>query len=777
MDFILNQIPSPWIAEKIRTYILLENIFYADLYLSIAIVLLTILALIQTKAFSRPPPVPLKIIEPSRPALQVLFKPEVSTEVLDDEYDDSNEGLSPPNIVGSDNETVTTTTTASSLTATATMIKNKMIQNLPDSFAPLLSSSDMEILWSHLTTDLIHGVNGEGSVLLKEGKHEIPFDKDGRRPQLTLMVGKGGCSVRGRAVVGSDRLSLEDDLDASVPSMSRSRPMVKECVVSLEPALNLRNVAPTLVHLPELWTDNLVPTLRRTQGVRALLTLLQNFSFFVERLLWYLERNCVIHLSKVQLKPIYRGKNKLSNIPHWRLSASFSGHVLLFGVVPIPFFSVALPTFIIPAAHALLPNLCTLQPLASATLRRENINHEKIILALLNSLSDFNISLKTLASPPAVEVDMKVSGGASIAVETMLGRDLTAAVLKNDNPTAQRSMMHENSYPSSDSLSTINSTIPSNIPPSRHQNSTAPNPFDANLTVPWLLDLSCNGTFDKDHIRINVNHFKAIHHRDSHFSTNGNIVIRRADPMITPNATLVKPVHFNRLRSKSREELRAPRHSIPPPILALLLFPDSVIQPTTTKQQHQYPYLLKYDYAFDIDGKIDAISLSVGASHPMLKGGTIVTTILESIYALGSLTAREGAIMNPLETFRKRNILRHLPAVDFTCGIGNAFIPESSMSFSDDGITNYIPELQGGRINIRIVGGFEKDKDADIVVDSNSASSSTANVANTSATDSFVDEQDGVVLVTEGIKFITDFGCTSFTLRSSSAVDEVRLQL
>ena len=409
--------------------------------------------------------------------------------------------------------------------------------------------------------------------------------------------------------------------------------------MSLEPALHLRNVTPTLVHLPELWTDNLVPKLRSTQGIRALLTLLQNLSSFLERLLWYLERNCIIHLSKIQLKPVYRGKNKLSNTPHWRLSASFSGHVLLFGVLPIPFFSVTLPTFIIPAAHALLPNLCTPQPLASATLRSENIDHEKIMLALLNSLSDFNMSLKTLATPPAVEVDMKVSGGASIAVETMLGRDLTAP---------RSNMMHESNHPSSDSLSTLNSTIANNKQ-LRHQNSIVPpNPFDANLTVPWLLDLSCNGAFTKDHIRIDVNHCKATHYSNglnkkdsSHFSTNGNFVIRRADTLVAPG------LHVNRLRSKSREEL-GHRHSAPPPIFALLLFPDSIDQHTTAKQQQQYPHLLQYDYAFDIDGQIDAISLSVGASHPMLKGGTIVTTVLESIYAFGSLTAREGAIMNPL---------------------------------------------------------------------------------------------------------------------------------
>ena len=84
------------------------------------------------------------------------------------------------------------------------------------------------------------------------------------------------------------------------------------------------------------------------------------------------------------------------------------------------------------------------------------------------------------------------------------------------------------------------------------------------------------------------------------------------------------------------------------------------------------------------------------ASHPMLKGGTIITSIMESIYTHGSFAAREAAIINMKEPWRKRNILRHLPAVDFTVGIQNVFIPEESMSYSDDGQTAHCPELQGG---------------------------------------------------------------------------------
>ena len=43
-----------------------------------------------------------------------------------------------------------------------------------------------------------------------------------------------------------------------------------------------------------------------------------------------------------------------------------------------------------------------------------------------------------------------------------------------------------------------------------------------------------------------------------------------------------------------------------------------------------------------------SMSLCVGADHPMLNGGSMVTTILESIFARGSVTARQHAVLDPL---------------------------------------------------------------------------------------------------------------------------------
>ena len=43
-----------------------------------------------------------------------------------------------------------------------------------------------------------------------------------------------------------------------------------------------------------------------------------------------------------------------------------------------------------------------------------------------------------------------------------------------------------------------------------------------------------------------------------------------------------------------------------------------------------------------------SMSSWIRADHPMLNGGSMVTTILESIYARGSVTARQHAVLDPL---------------------------------------------------------------------------------------------------------------------------------
>ena len=260
------------------------------------------------------------------------------------------------------------------------VLKNSAtMQDLPDSFAPLLSSSYMTMLTQQLTGDLIHAVQLEGEIRLRTGRHEVPLDKDTSRPQFVLDISEhsNGCRISAVAVIGSDGLSMEQDMDVHRLTTSRSKPMVKHAGLVFDPPLPLSNVAPTLIHFPTLFEDrNMIPTLRSIQFVRYIVDFIVSISSFLEKCLWILESQCQIHLSKVRITPIYKGQHKnqkhggtttttndtttttsTMKSPKWRLQLAFSGHVLIFGWIPIPFISVVLPSFIIPQPHALLDYL------------------------------------------------------------------------------------------------------------------------------------------------------------------------------------------------------------------------------------------------------------------------------------------------------------------------------------------------------------------------------------------------------------------------------------
>jgi hypothetical protein len=399
----------------------------ADFWLLIALAFLTILAFFQLKIFSRPPPVPLKIL-PRRPALSILFKPDdisavatitapsVSRETsavssLKDAKKRADwyttDSKSDFNFEDSQGDVSVHSATSVSTDASTTEM---FMQYLPDSFAPLLSSSHTEVVLQQLTADLLHAVQAEASVQVREGRHEIPLNKNLRRPQLQLHSPKGGCRISVVAIVGSDNLSLEEDLDASRETNSRSQPMAKKAQLILDPPMPLANVAPTLIHIPTLFEDKKLPVLRRIHIVRMFMDFVISISSWLERLLWILESFCQIHLSNVQITPTFKGR-ELDNSPEWRLTLSFSGHVLLCGYIPIPFISVVLPTFIIPQPHALLSQLLSAQPLASAQLKRENIAEKRVALALVNIAESWNVDVKVVGTPPAVCLDLNLPGG------------------------------------------------------------------------------------------------------------------------------------------------------------------------------------------------------------------------------------------------------------------------------------------------------------------------------------------------------------------------------
>jgi hypothetical protein len=642
----------------------------------------------------------------------------------------------------------------------------RRVTDLPDSFAPLLSSSHMEMLHDRLTADLIHAVSLQSSFRVRQGRHEIPLDKDNRRPQFCLHVPKGGCRMSLTAVVGSDGFTKEQDLSIRTKTTARSKPMVKCVDLVADPPLPLGNVAPTLIHFPTLFEDDFVPRLRRIQIVRWVIDFLVSMSSFLERCLWIIESKCQVHLSKVRVMPLYRGRSDNKESPEWRLNLAFSGHALLFGWIPVPFLNISLPSFIIPQPHALLEYLLSPQPLASARLKRENIAEDRITLAVLNALESWHCHLKLVATPPAIGVDLTLPGGLTVAMEVGLGRDPTAGT-RNDSgvettpPTS--STYEEADHLSVNSMSSWTTRNDKSVSTRRLKSlsSTGIPQFDANQLIPWFLELKAKGSFSHEKVSVHIVKLSASHEEaigsipsQSHFATRGSIAIWKVGrseqhlSSMTPMDDLAPfPLRhrssFGRHRRKNSFGRPALETDDSPSVAEIFLFHEEV-------SSFRDERLLHYDYAFDVyeDTKVDAVTLSIGATHPMLNGGTMVTTILDTIYAFGSVTAREGAVLDPSERNQKRNILRHLPAIDFTFGTQNIYIPSESASYSDDGQTLLIPEMDGGRMMVRFLGGFDDKKTPNKLV----ARSSD--------------------VVVEGIKLLADFGIGNLHFKTEGAVRE-----
>ena len=822
---MMDKLPDPFCISlgssnclsliKLLNTILLVDVPNADVYLFLAICLLTLLALAQQfDVFTRPPPVPTKQL-PRRPALQVIFKPDdvivgsattaaVSSSVDDDEptlndeisnfteeegslwtteKKDGSTNRSPGR--GRDAPTqrsgiITRGTERTTQTQKTTYRKpplpRKTNAHLPDSFAPLLSSSEMEVLWDGLTADLIHAIQVQAQVRLREGRHTIPLDKDDMRPQFWFdssvsdndiflstagqnndEATKKGCKVSANFFVGSERMTLDEDLDTSKDISERSQPMVKSGELIFDPPLALGNVAPTLLHFPQLFEDKAMPKLRRMQFVGFVIEWLASLWFLLEKILWMIERRCQIHLSKVKVTPLYRGKSTIGDA-QWRLSLSFTGHVLLFNFIPIPFVSVCLPTFVIPHPHALLEYLLTAQPLASAKLHRENIAEERISVAALSALDSFSTSVKAVVTPPAVEMDLTMPGGITLSFEMMHGLDVTSTSNRMKRESTPPTLLNIPKNTSNQSLNSwLNSGYSKADSSRKHPNISVPNAthlpsqlFDANSIAPWYFETAVDGSLTSEKIVVNVSRCLGRHQDErssfptrSVFSLSGSVVVCRAKSntaVMNRLPSIEKPL----LKRNLSGTLAKNTTSALPPIHALLMFPDTYVPSSKRSSQH----LVEYDYAFDVgeETQLDTVSLSYGASHPMLKGGTIVSCMLESIYAYGSIHAREGAVVDPSEKLRKRNILRHLPAVDFTAGVENMFIPKSSISYLDDGNTRSIPEMEGGRLMIRVLGGLDES------MLSNNTSPS--------------------LIVKEGIKVIADFGVTSFATTNESNLNE-----
>jgi hypothetical protein len=596
--------------------------------------------------------------------------------------------------------------------------------------------------------------------------------------------------------------------------------------------------------------------------VRYFFELVVGISNYIEKVLWILESFLQIHLTKVRIMPVYKGKsgsayrnNQFTNdtdgnttigfnddvddnfdadstlAPDWRLTLAFSGHCLLFGVLPIPFINVVLPTFIIPQPHALLEYLLSKQPLASAKLKRENIAEQKIAISFLDMAEEWNSRVQLCATPPAVGIDLTLPGGVSLGMEILHGRDFGAgksrgetlnngrgpdfvglgggfqypqtdsfsvretatatpagfaspaaatptAATQSQNAGAGAGMGQQGAPPSSISMSSWTSPHDNNNNgdfrrPQRGYRTGASGrgtyqPFNANNLTPWKLDVSAKGHIEKEKITMHLVNC-SLEHDDmtgsiagsSRFKTRGSLAVWKSPGIATggPGQPVGSKSPFARRTALAHRAALAGEAS--PSVTEILLFPDNQ---DSFHRVSESSRMIQYDYAFDVseDSKVDAITFSVGASHPMLNGGSMVTTVLESIYAYGSITARENASLDPIERRQKRNILRHLPAIDFTFGVHNGYIPIESNSYTDDGQTKTLPAVDGARIMVRFIGGIEhkqhhEDFAGHAIYNDHQGDGLTVNAE---------------APVEEGIKVVADIGVSSIVLNSETSCGE-----
>jgi hypothetical protein len=408
-------------------------------------------------------------------------------------------------------------------------------------------------------------------------------------------------------------------------------------------------------------------------------------------------------------------------------------------------------------------------------LRRENIAEERIVLAVLHTAESWNSKLKVVATPPAVGVDVTLPGGVAVAMEMGLGRDPQAG--RNHRTTAEhptsspRSNLPQRSISSHlrgdgdggtvNSMSSWSTHMDASETKRRIRGSSSSDKkqFDANTLVPWSFELSAKGSVSHEKLSIHILKLEAKHEEVSNGATfgsqvaaRGSIAIWKVRPEVaasSESSSLRRSHHRTNNYSAMRHhpELQTEES---PSVAAILMSTDET---TTTSSFHDDLCLLQYDYVFDVhdNSKIDAITVSVGATHPMLDGGTMVTTILDSIYAYGSVSARENAILDPKEMNRKRNILRHLPATDFHFGIQNIFIPPESDSYSDDGQTLFLPELERGRVRVHLLGGICDTRD-----DASAGSNGTP-------------VEQGVA---QGIKLVADFEAPSLQIYTEGRAKE-----
>ncbi len=318
---------------------------------------------------------------------------------------------------------------------------------LREEFTPLSLPEEVVIDREGVDGDLVDHLHVELDLGLGAGEYDLPVTDT---EPLRVAVEQG---TRCEAWISASR-GLDPEL---------GRTLITAAELTFSPAITLHNVWPVLSRLPTLFEDHDIAGLRSqldrwahtptADSARVFAqSLLQQVEGHVEAVatdervadriaevraavkegatrLWSelktgagllreelkhrAERLPLIRLRHVSARPVKRRDG-------WRLQLRFSGEFGYPGALMTPFGDVVLPTTILPAPAAVLADLMSDHPLATAALRRDRIPVRPVARALARLPRDLRGRLEVQVQPPTTAVRVPTPNLGELNVELTL---------------------------------------------------------------------------------------------------------------------------------------------------------------------------------------------------------------------------------------------------------------------------------------------------------------------------------------------------------------------
>ncbi len=255
-----------------------------------------------------------------------------------------------------------------------------------------------EVLWRALEQ-----VRVEFEVGLEGGRLSLPVSSG----EPCVVDVPPECVLRGEVIASRGR-------DGSGSAV------VTDLILDIDPPIVFKNIFETLLEVHRTFEDRSLRSvvevldealagglLERNGEVRRMVR--AHLSSLGEELRDGVDRLADVRLSRVRGTP-----TRVNGSPC--LALSFSGVVAFLGAVPVPFFRVRLPAFILPLLHASLDPLLSGTPLATASVRGEAVPVRPLLETLLDAFAQGNIALHGRGQMPDTHV----------VLETILQSELQA---------------------------------------------------------------------------------------------------------------------------------------------------------------------------------------------------------------------------------------------------------------------------------------------------------------------------------------------------------------